>query len=326
MKNPPIIYSLPFPVPIGTRFKPFEGCVVALGNFDGVHIGHKTVIDRTVQLARNCQALPALVTFEPHPNVFFAPKEPLFRLTSSAVKATIAQTRGCDLTMIFPFNEALASLNADDFLQNVLGSMLRVAGVVVGHDFHFGNQRTGTPDYLKKWCIARGIPAVVVEPVKTLSQVVSSTRIRNALKEGLIEDANQLLGHRWLISGTVQAGAQNGRELGFPTANIALGSECHLRFGVYAVRVRIEGDDRILLGAASYGRRPMYDNGVPLLEVFIMDFDSDIYGKNLTVEFVSFIRSEARFPDLNMMIAQMKRDIMDIRAALKFEDSVSLWD
>lgn len=298
--------------------------MVALGNFDGVHIGHKAVIDRTVQLARECQALPALLTFEPHPTVFFNPKEPFFRLTSPLIKATIAQTRGCDLTMILPFNEALASLNADDFLQSVLSKMLRVAGVVVGHDFHFGNQRTGTPDYLKRWCLARGIPAVVVEPIKTSAQVVSSTRIRNALKEGLVEDANQLLGHRWMLSGVVQAGAQNGRELGFPTANIAVGSDCNLRFGVYAVRVRIEGDDQILSGAASYGRRPMFDNGVPLLEVFLMDFDGDIYGKTLTVEFVSFIRSEARFPDINAMIAQMRRDVIDVRAAIKFEESVSL--
>jgi len=326
MLEPPHLHFLPFPAPMDARFKELEGAVVALGNFDGVHLGHKAVIERTVQLAQSCKARPMLLTFEPHPNVFFKPDQPFFRLTSPRVKAAVAQHYQCGATSVLPFNQALASLNADDFLTQVLGKMLRISGVVVGHDFHFGFQRQGNPDFLKKWCVARGIPVDVIQAITTSSQVISSTRIRRALEEGLVEAANDLLGYRWMVSGVVEQGAQNGRKLGFPKANIAIGSDCQLKHGVYAVRVRIEGEKGIWSGAASFGRRPMFDNGAPLLEVFLMDFEGDLYGKTLWVEFVAFIRFEARFATLDAMIAKMHQDVDDVRAALKIEQSTSLWD
>jgi len=291
------------------------GGVVAIGNFDGVHRGHQSVLAVALEIARD-RGVPALVlTFEPHPRALFRPDQPMFRLTPPAVKARALAALGFDGMVVAGFDHEFAALTADGFVDEVLWRRLAARHVVIGYDFHFGRARAGTPSFLVEAGGRRGFGVTVAEPLKDdTGGAVSSTRIRDALSVGDVADANALLGWRWQVDGTVQHGDKRGRELGFPTANLALPEGTALAHGIYAVRVRVDG--RLHDGVASYGRRPTFDDGLPLFEVHLFDFAGDLYGRPVTASLVAHLRPEEKFASVEALVRQMDRDCADARAVL----------
>ncbi|HMN51624.1 MAG TPA: bifunctional riboflavin kinase/FAD synthetase [Xanthobacteraceae bacterium] len=291
---------------------------VAIGNFDGVHRGHQAVIEAArVQAHMIPQKSCVLVlTFEPHPRTFFKPDAPVFRLTPEHAKLRLfAANNLVDGAVVLQFDKALAALSAEDFVSKILVDWLGIAGVAVGHDFHFGKQRQGTPEFLIDAGKRYGFEVEIVAPLNDGSEPVSSGRIRDALEAGDIARANELLGHPWFVAGEVIHGEKRGRELGFPTANIRLDPSCKLRHAIYAVRAHVGG--KVYDAVASYGRRPQFDNGAPLLETFLFDFAGDLYAQEMTVEFAGFIRAEGKFESLDALVAQMNRDSEQARAILR---------
>ncbi|MFL4969215.1 MAG: bifunctional riboflavin kinase/FAD synthetase [Xanthobacteraceae bacterium] len=298
----------------GPGLDALKGAVVALGNFDGVHLGHRQVIATAQARAATLGALAAVLTFEPHPRIFFKPDEPLFRLTDETNKLRLLAATGLTGAVVMTFDAALASLSAQDFVDRILLDRLAIAGAVVGSNFHFGRQRTGSPDFLIAEGKRRGF-AVDIVPVFTHGgRPVSSGPIREALAGGNVGEAADLLGYPWFVAGRVIEGDKRGRELGFPTANLRLDPDCRLRYGIYAVRVGI--GDRRYGGVASFGRRPMFATPTPLLEVFLFDFSGDLYGRSIDVAFISWIREEMRFAGIAALIAQMDKDSAQARAML----------
>lgn len=291
-----------------------RGATVAIGNFDGVHRGHRAVIRSAIDLAATVGGPALALTFEPHPRDFFAPATSQFRLSGETGKLRLLAATGLDGAVVMAFNAARAATTAQDFVNHELVEWLGVGGIVAGFDFHFGKGRTGTPAFLMEEGKRLGIP-VHIEPRRDADgHAVSSGVVRGALIEGDVAHAASLLGYPWFITGTVIHGAKRGRELGFPTANILPDPACGLRHGIYAVRVGCEGRKRD--GVASFGRRPMFDNGVALLEVFLFDFTGDLYGKEIDVAFIDFIRDEMRFDGLDALIRQMNDDSARARAVL----------
>jgi riboflavin kinase/FMN adenylyltransferase len=293
-----------------------SGGHVAIGNFDGVHRGHRMVLetarDRAHALGRPAIAL----TFEPHPRSFFRPDRPVFRLTDSETKIELFRRLGLDGAAVLTFDEALAGLTAEDFVRRVLVERLAARVGVVGYDFHFGKGRAGSPQVLEELGRRLGFETVLVAPVGGFDPV-SASAIRSHLAAGRIADANRLLGYRWFVQGTVIRGDQRGRALGYPTANIALDPACRLMHGIYAVRVAIADQPGTLFDAvASFGRRPTFDDGPPLLEVFLFDFSGDLYDRTLEVEFLAMLRPEERFDSAEALVAQMDRDAEAARAVL----------
>jgi len=291
---------------------------VAIGNFDGVHRGHKAVIEaaRVQQLMIPEKSRTLALTFEPHPQTFFRPETPVFRITPEAEKLRLLAVSGLvDGAVVLNFNRALAALTAEEFVSEILVKWLDIAGVVVGHDFHFGKQRQGTPEFLADAGKRYGFEVEIVAPLNDDGRPVSSGRIREALIAGDIAAANELLGHPWYVSGEVIHGEKRGRELGFPTANIRLDPPCKLKHAIYAVRAHVGW--KVYEAVASYGSRPQFDDGAPLLETFIFDFSEDIYGQDVTIEFVGFIRDEAKFESLDALVARMNRDSDEARALLR---------
>lgn len=317
MLDPPQALARPFavgrdgdPVPAS-----LERAVVAIGNFDGVHRGHQRLIAVTQEEAARVGRPAAVLTFEPHPRRLFRPQEPLFRLTPEPVKLRILERLGLDGVFVRRFDAALAAMTARDFVAGLLACELRVSGLVVGHDFHFGRGREGTPALIEALCRDLGLACAVVPAVEAEGRPVSSSAVRRALEAGDAKGANDLLGYRWFVRGEVRHGDKRGRTLGFPTANMALGEDCRLRHGIYAVRVAAEGEVRE--GVASFGRRPTFDNGAPLLEVFVFDFAGDLYGRPLEVEFVAWIRGEERFAGADALAARMEEDARQARRLLR---------
>jgi len=291
---------------------------VAIGNFDGLHRGHQAVIEAArVQAHMIPQKSCALVlTFEPHPRTFFKPEAPVFRITPEIAKLRLLAANDLvDGAIVMQFDKELASLSAEDFVSKILVGWLGIAGVAVGHDFHFGRQRQGSPEFLIGAGKRHGFEVEIVQALNDGSMPVSSGRIREALEAGDISRANELLGYRWFVTGEVIHGEKRGRELGFPTANLRLDPSCKLRHGIYAVRAHAGG--KVHDAVASFGRRPQFDNGAPLLEVFLFDFSGDLYGQEITVEFAGFLRDEAKFEGVDALIAQMNRDSEQARVILR---------
>lgn len=287
------------------------GGVVAIGNFDGVHLGHKAVLATAREEAIG-RGLPALaMTFEPHPRSFFRPEQPIPRLTPPREKRLLLSHEALEGMVELTFDAGLASLQAEEFVADVLVKRLQVAGVVVGWDFHFGKNRGGTPAFLKEAGLRHGFSVGVVEAFGN-GEPVSSSAIRQKLKAGDLAGANRLLGHRWFVLGEVIHGEKRGRDLGYPTANMQLPPEVPLAEGVYAVRVSFDGN--ILPAVAHLGRRlQFHENGSPLLETYVFDFKGDLYGKTLGVEFLAHLRGEAKFDSVDDLIAQMHRDAIEAR-------------
>ncbi len=291
-----------------------RGAVVAMGNFDGVHLGHRAVIASCLTMARRYRAPALAMTFEPHPRSFFSPGTPQFRLTDEAGKLRLLAGAGLDGAIVLTFDAARAGTPADDFIAQELVARLGVRGIAVGYDFHFGKGRGGTPDLLLRELPALGIEVEVQQHVDSGGRPVSSSAVRAALTQGDVDEASAMLGGPWFVSGEVIHGEKRGRDLGYPTANIRLDPNCGLRHGIYAVRVAHHG--RLIDGVASFGRRPTFDNGAPLLEVFLFDFDGDLYGATLDVAFIGFIREELKFHGIDALVARMNDDSARARAAL----------
>jgi riboflavin kinase / FMN adenylyltransferase len=293
------------------------GASVALGNFDGVHRGHQAVIDA----ARRPDMPLGIVTFEPHPREFFAPDAPPFRLMNAEARRNRLARLGVARLYELPFDAALAAMTAEDFVAQVLGGGLGVGHVVVGADFCFGKGRSGTADTLQVLGRAAGFQTTILPLVGGDGGAISSSAIRAALAEGRVRDAAEMLGHRHRIDGPVIHGAKRGRELGYPTANMAL-TGLHLpKLGVYAVRVQVmdgphAGDYH---GVASLGVRPMFGVNAPNLETFVFNFSGDLYGAHLSVALVDYLRPELKFDGLPALIAQMDADSAQARAILATE-------
>ena len=292
-----------------------RGAVLAMGNFDGVHRGHQAVIAAVIERARGLGEPAGVLTFEPHPRDFFNPGEPLFRLTDEAAKLRLLAANGLDGTVVLTFDAALAGLTAENFVAGILVERFAVSGVVIGFNFHFGKNRTGSPDFLAAQGRKYGFAVDVVAPFELNGRPVSSGPIRDALAEARLDDAAALLGFPWFVSGEVRHGDKRGRELGFPTANLSLDAACGLRHGVYAVRVGL--GERRYDGVANFGRRPMFDSGVVLLEVFLFDFAGDLYGRRIDVAFIDWIRDEAVFGSVDELVRAMNDDAATARAALE---------
>jgi riboflavin kinase/FMN adenylyltransferase len=295
-----------------------QDTVVAIGNFDGLHRGHAGVIVRALGLARRLGRPCALLTFEPHPADFFAGKRVIFRLTPREAKEAILDRMGLDGMIVLTFDAALAGLSAEDFVADVLVRRLGIGGVVAGYDFHFGARRAGTPQFLKEAGARHGFAVEIVEKITSDASgsldAVSSTAIREALETGDVRRARELLGHAFLIEGEVIGGKKLGRELGFPTANIVPDPSCRLRHGIYAVRMTVDGVT--YGGVASFGRRPTFDDGPALLEIYLFDFSGDLYGKMAEVAFIDFIRGEEKFNSAEALVEQMHRDSARAREML----------
>lgn len=295
-----------------------RGAVVAMGNFDGVHLGHRAVIAAAMEMGRT-HGRPALaLTFEPHPRRFFSPNTPQFRLTDERAKLRLLAGTGLAGAVVMTFDKGRAGTSAQDFIYHDLIERLGVSGIAVGYDFHFGKGRVGSPSLLVSEAPRLGIEVDVQPHVDIDERPVSSSAIRMALAEGEIGEATRMLGGPWFVSGEVIHGEKRGRDLGYPTANIRLDGNCGLKHGIYAVRVgRGDGKSRTWIdGVASFGRRPTFDNGAPLLEVFLFDFKGDLYGETLDVAFIGFIREELKFGGVDALVRQMDDDSAKARAQL----------
>lgn len=291
-----------------------KGMVVAMGNFDGVHLGHRAVIDAALRMG-TAHGKPAFaVTFEPHPRSYFSPNSPQFRLTDEAAKLRLLAATGLSGAVVMTFDRRRAETTAQEFIHHDLIKRLGISGIAVGYDFHFGKGRVGSPGLLVAEAPRLGIEVDVQAHVDIAERPVSSSAIRMALAEGQIDEATAMLGGPWFITGEVVHGEKRGRDLGYPTANIRLDKNCGLKHGIYAVRVGRDGQR--FDGVASFGRRPTFDNGAPLLEVFLFDFKGDLYGSHLDVAFIAFLREELKFDGLDALIRQMDDDSRRARAVL----------
>lgn len=285
-----------------------------MGNFDGVHLGHRAVIAAAFEMARSRGKPAFALTFEPHPRKFFSPNTPQFRLTDETNKLRLLAGTGLAGAVVMTFDAARAGTTAQDFIHHDLIGRLGVSGIAVGYDFHFGKGRVGSPSLLVSEAPRLGIEVDVQPPVDIDERPVSSSAIRMALADAQIADAAAMLGGPWFVTGEVIHGEKRGRGLGYPTANIRLDQDCGLKHGIYAVRVgrRAERFD----GVASFGRRPTFDNGAPLLEVFLFDFQGDLYGTILDVAFIDFIRDELKFDGVEALVRQMDDDTARVRTQL----------
>lgn len=296
-----------------------SGGVIAIGNFDGVHLGHQAVIGQAKEIARGLGAPVVVLTFEPHPRSLFQPDAAPFRLTSLRAKAHLMESLGVDGMVVLHFDRALATMEAEDFVARILVHDLGARHVVVGEDFAFGRGRKGNVALLKDMAAAGGFavsPAVQVRDGK--GAVISSNTIRAFLKNGDPVAAATLLGRPWEVDGRVVRGDARGHDLGFPTANVRMEGLLLPCPGVYAVRAGIDAgaETEWFDGAANFGTRPQFQGDEPRLEVFLIDFSGDLYGRTLRVAFVSYLRPEAAFDSVAALVEQMKCDVRDARARL----------
>ena len=291
-----------------------RGGSIAVGNFDGVHKGHQALIGRAIEAAKAAGVPAGVMVFEPHPRAFFKPDEPHFRLTSLDEKLRVFATLGLDFAVVVPFDATLAKLDHDAFVKDVLISALGVRHVVIGYDFFYGRDRRGSPESMVLAGFEQAFTVSVVQPVAENGEVFSSTAIRLKLAQGDIAGATRDLGRPWRVTGQVVGGAKRGTGLGYPTANVPMPKGTTLGHGIYAVRAHVGGEAH---DAAAYlGTRPTFDDGMPVLEVFLLDFDGDLYGQDIAVEFIGFIRDDRKFATPGALVAQMDVDVAKVRAAL----------
>jgi riboflavin kinase/FMN adenylyltransferase len=256
----------------------------------------------------------AALTFTPHPREFFQPDKPLFKLTDELARLRLLAGTGLDGAIVMTFDAALATTTAEDFIGKILVGRLGITGAAIGFDFHFGKNRGGSPELLRREGERLGFAVDIAPPLEDEGRPVSSGAVRGALAEGKVVEAAELLGAPWFVSGEIVHGEKRGRELGFPTANIRLDPTCGLKHGIYAVRTEVNG--KRVDGVASFGRRPTFDNGAPLLEVFLFDFAGELYGKQIDVAFIAWIRAEAKFETIDDLKRHMDEDVAQARAAL----------
>jgi riboflavin kinase / FMN adenylyltransferase len=328
----------------GIASGPLAGAVVAVGNFDGVHRGHRAVIGAALKRAKALGRKAAALTFTPHPRLFLRPQEPLFQLSAERDKLRLLAATGLDGAIVMTFDAVLAATPAEKFVTDILVRALGISGAAIGFDFHFGKDRGGSPAFLMTQGEQLGFAVDIVPPLEDEGTPVSSGSVRAALATGRVVEAAELLGAPWFVSGVVIHGDKRGRELGFPTANLKLDPSCGLKHGIYAVRVAVPNSVRSRAsgnpgaahanvagsplsrgrtdiqfhdGVASFGRRPMFDDGAPLLEVFLFDFDNDLYGQAIDVAFIGWIRHEQKFESIEVLKRHMTADAAQARDALK---------
>ena len=295
-----------------------RGASAAIGNFDGVHLGHQAVIDMARAEGKKIAAPLGIMTFEPHPREFFAKDAPAFRLMNAEAKANRLEKLGVERLYEISFNARLAGLTAREFAQDIIADALGLKHIVVGRDFCFGKGRSGTSAMLKDFGAEMGFDVTIANLVQGVQGNISSTNIREALSEGRPGDAEKMLGHYHRIEGEVIRGDQRGRHLGYPTANMSIAGLHPPKFGVYAVRVDVLGGPHkgSYIGASSIGVRPMFGENVPNCETFLFDFKGDLYGSHLSVALVDFLRPEMKFDGIDALVAQMGTDCDRARAIL----------
>ncbi|KQM96730.1 bifunctional riboflavin kinase/FAD synthetase [Sphingomonas sp. Leaf25] len=295
---------------------PLRGGIVALGNFDGFHAGHQAVVARAVARARAAGRPAIVATFDPHPRRFFRPDTPPFRLTSLDQRERLFAAAGADAMLVFGFDAALAGLSAERFALDRLVALIGAGGVVTGTDFTFGRGRDGDVATLKALGEAHGFVAETVAPVGDGQAVVSSSRIRDLLRGGEPRAAAALLTRPFAVEGVVEHGAKLGRTLGYPTANLTLGSYLRPAYGIYAATGRL-ADGRVLNGAASLGIRPTIEGApIELLETYFLDFSGDLYGQRIEVALIEYLRPEVKFDSLEALTVQMAKDCQRARQVL----------
>ncbi len=288
-------------VPAGAR-----GGAFAIGNFDGVHRGHQALLQAARERAAALGAPAGVILFEPHPREFFQPDKPHFRLTPIERKLELLDRLGLDAAVVLKFDAALAGLQAQEFIDRIVVGALAARHIVIGYDFRFGKARAGDPETMQRAGEALGFGVTVVPQVGEAGEVFSSNAIRAELAQGDVAGAAQMLGHWWRVSGEVIGGFKRGTGLGFPTANIALAPGTALAHGIYAARVHTDG--KVYPGAAYLGTRPTFDDGAPMLEVFLLGFDGDLYGREIAVEFIDFVRADAKFASIEALKEQIAKD------------------
>ncbi len=293
-----------------------RGAVIALGNFDGFHRGHQAVAGEAIRWAHEEGRPSIIATFDPHPVRFFKPEVPPFRLTTLEQRQELYLAAGATAMLVFHFDAELAGTSAEDFISEILVQRLGAHGVVTGGDFTFGKGAKGNVELLDKVGGGLGLQARVVEPVGDGGDVVSSSRIREALRQGDPQTATHLLTRPFAIRGIVEHGDKRGREIGFPTANLGLENYLRPKYGIYAVTGRILATGQVLKGAANIGVRPHFDPPKELLEPYFFDFSGDLYGQEVEVAFHHFLRPEARFESLDALTAQMEKDCAEAKALL----------
>jgi len=306
---------MPTSEPTNTIPDDARGASIALGNFDGVHRGHQAVIASAHAAAERLDAALGVLVFEPHPRRFFQPDAPPFRLQSSAQRARALAAVGVEEVFEIEFDAALARSTDRDFAERLLRDCIGARHVSVGADFRFGHKRMGDAASLRALGAAFGFSVDAVAPVGG-AEKISSTRVREAIIAGDMKAATDLLSRPWAIEGVVQRGFERGRNFGMPTANVSLGDYVRPRLGVYAVRVDL-GDGVLLPAVASVGVNPTVGAlPEPLLETHLFDFSGDLYGKQIEVELIAFLRDEAKFNDVDALKAQMQNDVIEARRAL----------
>jgi len=288
---------------------------IAIGNFDGVHLGHQAVLEKCVEISKQKELKSTILTFEPHPRAFFNPSTPMQRLTLAHEKKQLLIDQAIDEVIILDFDAALSQLEAENFVLDVLFEKLNAREIFVGTDFHFGKGRKGDVSLLQRLAKPHNVIINAIDKLSNDQSIdISSSYIRNLLSTGCVKEANALLGRFWSFTSQVYHGDKRGRDLGYPTANLHLRKDMNLAFGIYAVRIQYDGN--IYGGVASYGRRPVFDNGEPLFEVHIFDFKSEIYGKTLKIELIDWQRPELDFDSVESLITQMDRDSDQARKTL----------
>lgn len=295
-----------------------RGAAAAIGNFDGVHLGHQSVLDIARSIAESTDTPLGVMTFEPHPRAFFAPKSTPFRLMNATARANRLEKLGVRKLYELPFNKGLAALSAQEFASQIIAENLGLTHVIVGEDFCFGKGRSGTAADLTAFGERYGFGVTIAPMLDLGAGEVSSTAIRAALTDGRPRDAARMLGHFHRIDGPVIRGDQRGRDLGYPTANMSIAGLHPPKFGVYAVEVDVrDGPHKgSYQGAASIGTRPMFGENVPNCETFIFDFKGDLYGTEISVALVDYLRGEEKFDSLEALITQMNADCARARAIL----------
>jgi len=292
-----------------------RGGIIALGNFDGFHAGHQAVAGRAIAWAK-AESRPAIIaTFDPHPVRYFKPDVAPFRLTSLDQRQQLFAEAGADAMLVFAFDETLANTTAGNFVGDLLVTRFGAKGVVTGEDFTFGKGRGGNIEVLRDLGALLGLRSEAVGPVSTEDAVISSSRIRQCLIEGKPDEAERLMTRPFAVQGVVQHGDKNGRLLGYPTANVDMGSYLRPMYGVYAVTGHL-ADGRVLKGAANLGIRPQFDPPKELLEPHFFDFNEDLYGQTIEVALRHFIRPEAKFASMEELTAQIHADCVRARELL----------
>ncbi len=313
--------------------KTFEHChinsslpqksVIAIGNFDGLHLGHQLVIKQALDISKGLNKELSVITFEPHPKQFFRWFEHPFRITPQQDKARLIAEQNADNLLIYDFDKELASIEAEPFVEEVLLNKLKPAHIVVGADFRFGQKATGDASLLKRICEKNNVPLTIIEKHKnSLGIAFSSTEVRAALHAGDLEKCRSILGRAWEIEGTVEHGFTRGRTIGFPTANINIDDYIIPPKGVYAVKAGLHNNQGGVIwhnAIANFGSRPTFDGEHPILEVHIFDFNQDIYDKKLRVQFIEFLRIETKFANVEELKKQIQFDVTRAKAILSTE-------